>query len=339
MITRLFLSIVLLLSFISWLPAQEADSIARENDFHGLIYAHQNDQILETQVFGLADRDRRIPIRLSTAFNLASCYKLFTKIAIAQLLQKGQLSLDDPVKKYIPELQMEHAEKISIHHLLTMRSGLGHYWEHPKYSNKPGAFVKQTDYLPLIKDQVLFFEPGSKRQYSNSGYELLGIIIARVSGMDYHQYIEKNIFQTAGMKRSGAFILDNLPEDTALGYTWQDEQWVSNKASQPYKGSAAGGGYSTANDLKKFGLALFSHQLLDSRHTELLFNNFEDRPRSTIAIAGGSPGINSILLFDKTENLILIVFSNLDPPAADKMMEYLRIKYDKNYDPNRQRRR
>lgn len=339
MITRLTLLTFFLSFFIYNLNAQNIDSIARENDFHGLVYAYQNDQVIEAKVYGLADREKQIPIRLSTAFNLASCYKLFTQIAITQLLQKGLLNLDDPVKKYIPELQMEHAEEISIHDLLTMRSGLGHYWDHPKYSNEPGAYVRQADYLPLISDQVLSFEPGSQRQYSNSGYELLGLVVARITGMDYHQYLERNIFKAADMKRSGAFLLDDLPEDTALGYTRQNEEWVSNRSSQPYKGSAAGGGYSTAEDLKNLGLALFSHQLLDPKHTALLFNNFEEQPRSTIGIAGGSPGINSVLIFDEAEELILVVLSNLDPPAANNMMEQLRSKYDKNFDPNRQRRR
>jgi D-alanyl-D-alanine carboxypeptidase len=161
------------------------------------------------------------------------------------------------------------------------------------------------------------FEPGARNAYSNAGYVVLGLLVERLSGEDYYTCVRKHIFESAGMARSGSFAVDSLPPNTAIGYTRGDQDAPadapihSNASDLPGRGSSAGGGYSTAQDLMKFLKALRERRIANG-------------PPAGIGVAGGSGGINSVVEGDLPGGYDLIVLSNLDPPAAERVSQMVR---------------
>src|SRR4030095_10641297 len=166
-----------------------------------------------TNAYGLADKKQNIPNRIDTTFNLGSCNKMFTALAIAQLAEKGKLSFDDVVAKHLPDYaNKDIAAKVTLHHLLTHTSGLGFYpFTHG--SKTPEGILK------FFVDKPLAFEPGARMQYSNAGFVVLGLIIERVSGKNYYDYIRENIYQPAGMSGTDSYSLDEQIANRAIGYT------------------------------------------------------------------------------------------------------------------------
>ena len=124
--------------------------------------------------------------------------------------------------------------------------------------------------MTLYGARGLAFEPGSKWEYSNYGFLLLGVIVERVSGQSYYDYVRDHIFAPAGMTGSGSEPEDVAVPGRAKGYMQQKGVWVPNTGTLPYRGTSAGGGYTTVGDLLRFATALSGHVLLDARHTTLL---------------------------------------------------------------------
>jgi len=174
---------------------------------------------------------------------------------------------------------------------------------------------KNSDFIPLFSNKPLAFEPGTNEQYSNGGYILLGAIIEKVSGKSYYDYVRENIFKPAGMTNTDSFETDKMPANTADGYTRRNpkRELLNNVDTRPYRGSAAGGGYSNAADLLKFSLAL--------KNGKLTIPDDDGNPRKgeSLGIAGGSNGINALLLINPQTGYTIIVLSNYDPPSAEKV--------------------
>lgn len=204
--------------------------------------------------------------------------KMFTAVAIAQLVERGKLSFTDTVGKLLPDYPNKAvAEKVTVHHLLTHTSGIGSYFNE-KFRAKLNNLRTVSDYLPLFVDDPLAFGPGTKWQYGNSGFALLGLIVEKVSGQSYFDYVKENIFKPAGMVNTDSYERDKDVANIAVGYTKIGEHGQpdpsaarrANTALRPSKGSPAGGGYSTVDDMLKFGIALRDHKLLSRKYTEIL---------------------------------------------------------------------
>lgn len=303
-----------------------------ENDaFSGAILIAQNGQPLLQQAYGMASKEFSVPNKIDTKFNIGSINKSFTQMAIAQLLEAGKIALDDPLSKYRPDFPKQIAEKVTIWHLLTMRSGMGSYWN-DEWQAKWATIKTVEDLISIIKKVPLDFEPGTRRQYSNSGYVVLGAIIEKVTGQSYYDYIRERVYQPAGMHNTDAYELDQIVPNLARGYT-------QNRSKKPYKakvlqnnlflhsvkGSPAGGGFSTLGDLNRYIEALKNNTLAGEKYTNLALGRFEDdgsgesRP-SGIGIAGGAPvGINAALEADFESGYTVIVLSNYDPPGAEEV--------------------
>jgi D-alanyl-D-alanine carboxypeptidase len=208
---------------------------------------------------------------------------------------------------------------VTISHLLDMTSGIGDFFGE-KYLLTPKDRIRNlSDYLLLFGDKPLLFEPGTNRQYSNGGYIVLGLIIEKVSGQTYFDYVQDHIYKIAGMENTTHLEADVPEENVASGYTnnWDEndhpgEPRRNNIYTRPARGSSAGGGYSTADDILKLVLALKSNKLSAPRTSEEI-------SRQGIAIAGGAPGINAKVETNPKTDYIIIVLSNYDPPAAEKV--------------------
>lgn len=321
------------------------EQAAGAHRFSGVVLIARGKQVLLETAVGQATLDPPAPNTPATKFHLGSMPKMFTATAVLQLVQQGKVKLDEPIATYLPDYpNPEHARKVTLHHLLTHTSGLGNYFS-PEFDKKKGSIRKLEDYYQFFAGQPLRFEPGARWEYSNAGLHVAGIIVERVSGLSYYDYVRKHIFEPAGMAATGNNRVDEHVPGLATGYTRFNTEDVlqiepprkSNIDTLPPKGGPAGGGYSTLGDLHRFAQALTGHRLLDSRHTALLTEGkvavpmapdaryaygFEEMPiagQRTIGHSGGAPGMNAILRIVPETGLTVAVLSNFDPPAAQLM--------------------
>ncbi len=333
--------------FGQWLDSY-LKRLAAADVFSGSVLVAKNGKPIFQNSYGLASKAYNVPNRVNTKFNLGSMNKMFTAVAIAQLVEQGKLSFDDTVGKVLPDYpNKEVAAKVTLHHLLTHTSGLSDYFTPKFFETSKDRFKSVKDYLPLFVDQPLLFQPGDRMSYSNAGFMLLGAIIEKVSGQDYFTYVREHIYKPAAMNDTDAYELDHDTPNLAIGYTSQDENGnyvpgprANNLFSHVVKGGPAGGGFSTAPDLLKFANALLGDKLISRRYREILttgkvvfapgikygygFICSEINGHKVIGHSGGFLGINSELDIHLDTGYTLIVMSNYDPPIAQLIINKIR---------------
>ncbi|MDQ3256996.1 MAG: beta-lactamase family protein [Acidobacteriota bacterium] len=323
------------------------DKLAAEDKFSGVVIVAKDGLPIFKKAWGLANVASKVPNNVNTKFNLGSMNKMFTAVAVAQLMERGKLSFDDTVGKHLPDYPNKAvADGVTIHHLLTHTSGTGSYWNE-KFFKQRATLRTVTDHLPLFADEPLAFKPGEKFRYSNAGFTLLGAIIERVSGQSYYDYVKENIYKPAGMTDTGFYEPDSTTPNLATGYTnaspdGQREpgprrEYVpgprrENTDLREIKGGPAGGGYSTVEDLLKFHLALRSHKLLNRKYTDIVTTGkvetgmpmrkyaygFGDEifgGKHIVGHNGGAPGIAANFEMYPELGYTAIILSNYDPPA------------------------
>ena len=242
--------------------------------FSGAVAIARDGKILRSWVAGMADEQQHRPNKESTRFELASTGKMFTAVAVAQLLEQGKLALTDTVGRFLPDYPNARVRsQVTVAQLLAHTSGLGNFLSSTDYAAHRGQLSSLADYVPLFAGDSLAFPPGTAWSYSNSGYIVLGRIIESVSGMTYYDYVEHDVFERAGMHNSGFYSSGGRASDEAIGYFRADTastQWSDNLSLRERHGSSAGGGYSTLADLVAFMDALTHHRLV-SEETLTLF--------------------------------------------------------------------
>ena len=294
------------------------DSLAASGQFSGVVALAKNGSPVFERAYGMADRAAARPNTVETAFNIGSINKVFTATAIRQLAAAGKLDLDSTVDKYWPDYpNPDVATRVTIRQLLTHRGGLaGDIFAAPPGGTR-ASLRHNRDFLPLFVNEPLAFEPGSRQAYSNAGYVLLGLIVERVSGEDFYEYVRKHITGPAGMSRTMYIASDSLPTSVAIGYTTSAANGTPgsaprpNTAMLPGRGSSAGGGYSTAHDLLRFLAALRAGRIPGG-------------PPAGIGAAGGAPGLNAMVEGGLPGGYDLVVLANLDPPAAMRVARMVR---------------
>jgi CubicO group peptidase (beta-lactamase class C family) len=313
------------------------------NGFSGVVLVARDGKPVLERTAGLAHRGFGVANRIDTKFNLGSINKTFTRLAIAQLMQAGKLSLDDTLGRHLPDFpNQEAAAKVTIAHLVDMKSGLGDFFGAEFDAVSKSRVRTLSDYLPFFVKKPLAFEPGTSRAYSNGGYVTLGLIIEKVTGMVYHDYVRENIFKPAGMNDTDAYPLDATTPNLAVGYT---KSGVSNIYSLPARGSSAGGGYSTAPDLLRYAEAVMANRLASPAHTawylggerpeagaQKASDNASRQTRGGLGIAGGSPGVNGALEVNAADRVVIVVLANQDPPMAENLARKIRTG---NQEPGR----
>jgi CubicO group peptidase (beta-lactamase class C family) len=240
------------------------------------------------KAYGYADWEQKTPNTTATLFNICSLNKMFTHTTILQLQQEGKLSVNDPLNKYLNLYPDAIGGKITIQMLLDMKAGLNDYLSDPAYINNIEKFKTVNDYLEIIKNEPLLFEPGTGEEYSNSGYAVLGGIIEKVTGKSYTDNLKERFFEPLGIKNAYyRQIGDNVPNASVPAKINYD----GSKKNMQYKTmpSPAGGLFMNAEDLLKFDNYL--------RKANLLFQATR---------AGGSPGWNSVFAQYKNGYTLLI---------------------------------
>ncbi|QSQ13079.1 serine hydrolase domain-containing protein [Myxococcus landrumensis] len=315
------------------------NQLAQEGTFTGTaLVACEGGPVL-ARAYGLASREYRAPNRVSTRFSIGSLNKLFTQVAIAKLMERGSLHPSDTVAKLLPEHPITGADRITVEHLLDHRSGLGDIFGDEYFAADKMRFRTALDHFPLFASKPLLFEPGTSMRYSNAGYIVLGRIIEKRSGQSYDDFVREQVFQPAGMRSTAAFDGDLPIENVATGYTRRGvggplpEGEVRTNRYHFYRGSSAGGGYSTVEDLLKFARALEEGRLLSPPYTQWMLKGAplpgqSAPPKPPMPVkgrmfGGGAIGLNAALGFDFLEDCIVVTLANADPPMAMEVADRL----------------
>ena len=304
----------------------QLDSLTRVDAFSGTALLARGDSVLFQSAYGEASREAHTPNRTDTKFNIGSINKMFTKIAVAQLAAQGKIDVDAPIDRYLPKYPKEVASKVTVRQLLQHRGGIGDIFGDAYDKADKSKLRRVSDWIPLFQDKPLAFEPGTKQQYSNGGYVLLGAIVEKASGEDYYDYIRKHIYQPAGMKNTDHYAKSDRVANMANGYTLggphaapkASAELTNNDSTRPMRGSPAGGGYSTLADLLAFTRALRDQKLVKADGLGRGFEELVPAPdgRMGLGIGGGAPGLNASV--EIAGDYTIVVLANLDPPTAER---------------------
>lgn len=248
--------------------AARLDAFARRMEKHdffsGTILIERGDTLVLAKAYGLAERNMRAPNHLDTKMKLASITKLFTAVAIGQLVEQGKVSLDDPITKYVPDVA--GGDRVRIRHLLSHTSALGDIdygkaWEMSPFDLRTlDDWIKVSDMRPPAR------EPGTSWEYSNLGYTYLGKVIEAASGQDYYSYLTDHVFKPAGMVNSGVwgvdYVIPNLAHTYEMEFDLGAGQYRNVTLRDGARGPSSGGAISTVEDLARFARALRTGVLL-----------------------------------------------------------------------------
>src|SRR5829696_5932038 len=306
------------------------DRLASRDVFSGTVLLAKRGVPMYQAAFGEANKDFGVRNTFDTKFNLGSMNKMFTAVAVMQLVEAGKLSLDDTLGKFLPTgaMKPDVLAKVRVKHLLSHTSGLGSYFT-PEWDRQSRALWRSVDdWMGLVKDESLQFEPGTRWAYSNTAMLVLGKVIQAASGQDYFAYVREHIAKPAGMTSTDAYELDRVNKNLAVGYEREDDAtngpvYRNNLFMHVIRGGPAGGGYSTVGDLTRFAEALKSGKLVKPESVRLLttpkpelgspeygFGFGVEAGGKVVGHSGGFPGINSQLDIYVGEDYTLAVMSN-----------------------------
>ncbi len=325
-------------------PADYADqarktvqAYVQADRFSGAVLVAKGDRVVLREGFGLANREWDIPATPQTVFRLGSLTKQFTAAAILQLSEQGKLGLDDPISKFYPAPPAW--SQITLRHLLTHTSGI------PSYTNIPGFFdvAARADLTPeqivaLTRDKPLEFKPGSRFNYDNTGYVLLGYVIEKVSGQTYKAYVEDHIFKPLGLVHSGYDVTADILPRRAAGYSVSAGKATNTpylSMTLPY---AAGSLYSTVDDLLAWELALQGGKVIKPASLKAMFTDYGAKYGFGQAISalgthrlwthsGGINGFATVLGRYPDDDLTVIVLSNVQEAPVGKIGAELAALY------------
>ena len=306
------------------------------DEFSGTVVVARCGVPIFERAYNRADRERGVANTFATSFNVGSINKMMTAVAVIRLVQDGRLRLTDTVGKHLPDYPNRAiADQVTIHHLLTHTGGTGNIFD-DDWEDYRLTLRTHDDYVRYFGERGPKHAPGARFQYSNYGFVLLGAIIERVTGRNYYDAVAELVYAPARMTSTSSPIWNERVG--AIGYTRRSDQWTPNLDVLPYRGMAAGGGWSTTRDLLAFANALEHHELLDREHTQLLTTGkVRLRPGleygygfgitvidgvRCIGHNGGFPGANGELLICESGYTIAML-ANFDPPAASRWAGYV----------------
>lgn len=253
---------------------QILNSLTEKEEFTGAILVARNGEVLLRQAYGLANRNKNLPNTPLTKYRIGSLTKQFTAMAILMLETQDKLNVQDSVCLYISDCPAAWKD-ITIHHLLTHTSGIPNFTNFPDYQATKATPSSPEQTIARFKGELLDFSPGKQWGYSNSGYIILGYIIEQVSGQSYEAFLQQNIFEPLQMKDTG---YDHNDGSLAIGYTGVHDLWAEADFIDMTIPYAAGGLYSTVEDLYRWDQALYTEQFVSKELLELMFSPHAKMP-------------------------------------------------------------
>ncbi len=290
-------------------------------------------QVIYSKAFGMANLELNVPMQPEMVFRIGSITKQFTAIAILQLMEQGKLSLQDEITKFIPDYPTQ-AYSITVEHLLTHTSGIKSYTNVPDYIKNVRNDMTPEELVNSFKNLPMEFAPGTRWNYNNSGYVLLGYIIEKVTGKSYADYIQENFFTPLGMTSTCYGSDTKIIKNRAYGYQRGGEGIVNSdycSMTQPY---AAGSIMSTVGDLFKWHQALYAgklvkketlqmalteYKLKDGRGTGYGYGFFISQLQGspTVEHGGGIFGYLTASVYLPKEDVFVALFSNSTAKAPE----------------------
>lgn len=310
---------------------QKIEQVASETEFSGVISIFKDSSTLYTKAFGYRDIKNHLPNTTSTGFGIASGTKLFTALGMGVLINRGLLSLDTTIGEISQEYTGFIDKHATIRHLLTHTSGIYDYYDEEIETDFEKFFVEipwykletPSDYYPLFKGQTMKFRPGERYSYSNGAYIFLGMLIEKLTGSLYRDFIREHVLQVASMHQSGFYAFNDLPENTANGYL--EDRRTTNIYHLPLRGGGDGGMYTTTDDLRAFWDSLFSHRILSTELTATFLEThstfdatsgygcgiYKRLDDSMYAIEGGDAGVDFSSRYLVPEHVTINILSNI----------------------------
>lgn len=298
--------------------------------FNGAVLIAYKSKILWSKGYGFADFELDVPITSQTKLRIASITKTITAVAIMQLIEKEQLSLDDPLSKFIPDYP--EGEKITVKHILTHSSGISNFELDTDFYEIEHAPSFSEKLIDLFKYEPLQFTPGTAFSYSVSGYFLLGYIIERITGLSYSEYLNINIFEPLHMKNTGFDDYQKIIKGRAKYYE-KDNSGIKNSHFFDMRIAGAGGGlYSTVEDIYILHNSLINHTIITEKSYHMMKSNqirindqnhygfglflaeteIRGKNRHMIYHTGGGPGVRSMMVYYPEDQLFCVMLSNIN---------------------------
>ncbi len=311
--------------------------LVQSNKFSGAVLVANQGKAVLSKGYGLANYEHDIANTPETKFRLGSITKQFTAMCVLILQEQGKLSVRDPVSKYVED-SPDTWKPITIHHLLSHTSGIPGFTEFPDNLERERLPATVDGTVKRFKDKPLDFQPGEKFKYSNSGYVLLGYIIERVTGKTYEKVVKDNIFTPLRMKSSGYdhpwIVLNNR----ASGYGWRDGKRVNCIHFEMDTPHAAGGLYSTVEDLLLWDQALYTEKLVSRKSLDSMFTPVkgiygygwfigERASHKYVEHGGGIAGFLTYLARYPEEKLTVIVLSNFERANPEEISRELATRW------------
>mgnify|MGYP001102299340 CR=1 FL=1 len=243
-----------------------------DSKFRGNIYVVQDDKILCEYVTGFADLSNEVPNSLETKFASASAGKVFVAVGILQLIEQEKIKFDDTLGVLL-DIPLNNIDKdVTVRQLLNHTSGVPDYFDESVMDEYEELWIDYPNYkirhnsdlLPLFINKPMMYPKGEKFQYNNSGYVLLAMIIEKITGMYFDQYLRENIFDICGMKSNGYYEMDILQSkcDNKYIYCYDTNDYRTNIFSVDVKGTGAGGAFITVRDIVNFWTNLLKGNLI-----------------------------------------------------------------------------
>jgi CubicO group peptidase (beta-lactamase class C family) len=308
-------------------------SYVDQRTFMGTVLVAKDGKVIVDRGYGSADLEWNIPNSPATRFRLGSITKQFTAASILLLQERGKLSVEDPVSKYMPDAPAAWS-KITIYNLLTHTSGIPNFTGFPDYRTTEWKDTTPAGLVGRFREKPLDFEPGTKFNYSNSGYVLLGYLIEKISGQTYADFLQQNIFTPVGMKDTGIDSNAAILPQRAQGYRRsphgiEHDGYIS--MTIPF---SAGAIYSTTGDLLKWEQALFGGKVLKPESFAKMTTPFKNDYGCGLFIrtvdghkfmthGGGIEGFNTSLTYYPDDKLTVIVLGKLTGGAPDQIARYV----------------
>jgi len=304
-----------------------------ENGPGASVLVAKNGKIIYKDAIGKANLELNVPMNADHIFRIGSITKQFTAVAILKLMEQGKIDLQDDITKYILDYPTND-KHISIEHLLTHTSGIQSMTGMPTFMADSRNDKSTSEMIDYFKNEPMNFEPGEEFLYNNSGYYLLGVIIENISGMSYADYIQKEIFDVAGMENSYYGSFQKIIPNRASGYQRDGDDYVNASYISMTLPYAAGSLLSTVEDWYKWNKALWGGKIiqkktLDLAHQPYQLNNGEMSDygygwgvgnlfgNRNISHGGGINGFLTEGIYFPDEDLMVTIFSNCNcqPPG------------------------
>ena len=327
------------------------------SDFRGNVYIVQDSRVLYKSVTGFADLSNEIPNTLDTRFASASAGKVFVAAGILQLIEQGKLRFDDTLGELL-DIEFHHIDRdVTVRQLLVHTSGVPDYFDETIMSEYEDLWIDYPNYkirhnhdlLPLFINKPMMYPKGEKFQYNNSGYVLLAMIIEKVTGVYFDQYLQTNIFQPCNMKSTGYYELDKLPSRCANNYIYcpDTRDFRTNIFSVDVKGTGAGGAFITVTDIVRFWTELLKGNLISKELVSKMLSKQSgdgmdaeegyygygvwiiDNPgvEDFAYFQGSDPGVSFISEYNPNNKMISVLVSNYGDNVWKEMRRIREVFY------------